>query len=78
MRGPAKLVLGLLGLGAIACFLFLYRGKMGLWGSGGFRTTGPKSQTSSSAAPAQIDWQEVDRSPDGFKIPRCQPAQTKR
>lgn len=68
MRGPAKLVLGLLGLGAIACFLFLYRGKMGLWGSGGTPDNGAKSQTSSSAAPAQIDWQEVDRSPDGFKV----------
>lgn len=68
MRGPAKLVLGLLGLGAIACFLYLYRAKMGLSGSDRTLDNETTSQSSSSAAPAQIDWQDVNRSPDGFKV----------
>lgn len=68
MRGLAKLVLGLLGLGAIACFLYLYRVKMGLSGSGRTLDNDTTSQSSSSPAPAQIDWQNVDRSPDGFEV----------
>lgn len=69
MRGPAKLVLSLLGLGGIACFLYVYRARVGFSGSGApLDSTASGSSSSSVVVPAHIDWQELDRSPDGFKI----------
>jgi hypothetical protein len=63
-----KLVLGVLCLVAIASVVYVYRAKIELSGSGRAPGNGATSQLSSSPAPAQIDWQEVDRSPDGFKV----------
>lgn len=68
LRGPAKLLLRLLGLGAVACLLYFFRAKFGLPAAHENPAGQASNQPSSGLAPAQIDWQEVDRSPDGFKV----------
>jgi hypothetical protein len=64
VAGPAKIIVGLLGLGVIAWLLYFNRGKLRLAGG----AAGNETAGQSSPAPAQIDWQEVDRSPDGFRV----------
>jgi hypothetical protein len=64
----ARIVLVVLGIGAIAFCVYRYRVELGLV-SPATRQEGTNSdQTSSGLHPAHIVWQSLDRSPDGFKV----------
>jgi hypothetical protein len=61
---------------AIAVVIYLYRQELGLMGlSHGPGQDSSSDQTASSARPAHIVWQTVDRTADGFKVEM--PADTK-
>jgi hypothetical protein len=54
------LVLGIL-------YIYLHRQELGLASPGSDEGTGAE-QAGSTTSPARMDWQKVDRSPDGFKV----------
>jgi len=62
------LVLGTFVLGAIAYCIYDYRVALGIAGPRTNRSAGNPDQNASGLHPAHIDWQLLDRSPDGFRV----------
>lgn len=54
--------------GAIAYCIYVYRADLGITGSGKPQQSQSADQANVAPAPAHIEWQGLDRSPDGFKV----------
>jgi hypothetical protein len=65
---PIYIVLGTLVLGVVAYCIYVYRGELGITGPAKTREGAGRDQTTTTPLPAHIDWQLVDRSPDGFRV----------
>lgn len=63
-----RVVLIILVVGAIGLCVYRYRVALGLASPPRTLESAGPEQTSSDLHPAHIDWQAMDRSPDGFKV----------
>lgn len=68
MKRLVYVVLGTLVLGAIAYCIYVYRGELGIAAPEKSQETANQGQASYGPQPPHIDWQIVDRSPDGFRV----------
>ncbi|MGA2207156.1 MAG: hypothetical protein ABSG10_10550 [Terracidiphilus sp.] len=68
MKRPLLFVLIVLGIAAIGYFFYAYRADLALTGFHAGQQNSNAEQASPGLRPAQIVWQTVDRTPDGFKV----------
>ncbi|MGB7267557.1 MAG: hypothetical protein WBC92_18720 [Terracidiphilus sp.] len=68
MKRALYFVSGILVLGAIAYCIYFYRAELGITGPGKAPQNESTDQTSLGPQPAHIEWQPLDRSPDGFRV----------
>jgi hypothetical protein len=68
VKRPIYIVLSTLVLGAIAYCIYVYRGDLGIANPAKTRENAGQEQSDEGPLPAHIEWQMVDRSPDGFRV----------
>ena len=68
MKRPLLFVLIVLGIAAIGYFFYAYRADLALTGFHAGQQNSNAEQASPGLRQAQIVWQTVDRTPDGFKV----------
>jgi hypothetical protein len=68
VKRPIYIVLSTLVLGAIAYCIYVYRGELGIANPAKTQENAGREQANEGPLPAQIEWQMVDRSPDGFRV----------
>ena len=68
MKRLGYIVVGVLVIGTITYLVYEYRADFGLAGPRSRQESSNAEQTNSGLRPAQIVWQTVDRTPDGFTV----------
>jgi hypothetical protein len=68
VKRPIYFGLGILVLGAIAYCIYVYRVELGIAAPPKTPTGESSDQTAAGPQPAKIEWQLVDRTPDGFRV----------